>query len=123
MRESGSLEQDADVVLLIYRKDRATVWTLLESEKNITEIIIAKHRNGPVGSIKLMFDPKKSDLKIWTLGVPSNNNNDSKTDKEVYRRLFPNCPPWGRARLTRLAFYLTSIPKATLHELKSPLGS
>lgn len=62
LRESGSLEQDADVVLLIYRKDRDRLDTP-ESDKNITEIIIAKHRNGPVGSIKLMFDPEKVGFK------------------------------------------------------------
>ncbi|MEK7626854.1 MAG: replicative DNA helicase [Patescibacteria group bacterium] len=62
LRESGSLEQDADVVLLIYRKDRDRL-DAPESEKNITEIIIAKHRNGPVGSIKLMFDPEKVGFK------------------------------------------------------------
>ena len=55
LRESGSLEQDADVVLLIHRK-------YLDSEegekKNEAEIIIAKHRNGPIGSVKLQFRPK-----------------------------------------------------------------
>jgi len=62
LRESGSLEQDADVVLLIYRKDRDRLDTP-DNEKNITEIIIAKHRNGPVGSIKLMFDPENVGFK------------------------------------------------------------
>lgn len=55
LRESGSLEQDADVVLFIYREDKYNPETL---NSNIAEIIIAKHRNGPVGSIKLYFDEK-----------------------------------------------------------------
>ncbi|MDI6733899.1 MAG: replicative DNA helicase [Patescibacteria group bacterium] len=58
LRESGSLEQDADVVIFIYRKDRERI-DIPEEEQNIAEIIIAKHRNGPVGSIKLRFDPEK----------------------------------------------------------------
>lgn len=55
LRESGSLEQDSDVVLFIYReKEKGEV-----IPKEITEIIIAKHRNGPVGAIKLYFDSQK----------------------------------------------------------------
>jgi replicative DNA helicase len=53
LRESGSLEQDADVVLLIYREDL----DIKQSErKNIADIIIAKHRNGPIGQVELYFD-------------------------------------------------------------------
>ena len=55
LRESGSLEQDADVVLFIYREDRYRPET---PRKNIADIIIAKHRNGPVGSIELYFDER-----------------------------------------------------------------
>lgn len=52
LRESGSLEQDADVVLFIYRPDQYESDPLKE---NIAEIIVAKHRNGPVGSVELVF--------------------------------------------------------------------
>jgi len=62
LRESGSLEQDADVVLFIYRKDRDRL-DAPESEKNITEVIVAKHRNGPIGSVKLMFSPEMVGFK------------------------------------------------------------
>jgi len=55
LRESGSLEQDADVVLFIYREDRYRSET---PRKNIADIIIAKHRNGPVGSVELYFDER-----------------------------------------------------------------
>lgn len=52
LRESGSLEQDADIVMFIYRPDQYEEDTL---KQNIAEIIVAKHRNGPVGSIELVF--------------------------------------------------------------------
>ncbi len=58
LRESGSIEQDADVVLFIYRKDRDKV-DVTPEEQNLTEILIAKHRNGPLGSVKLKFDPER----------------------------------------------------------------
>ncbi|HEY4492918.1 MAG TPA: DnaB-like helicase C-terminal domain-containing protein, partial [Acidobacteriota bacterium] len=52
LRESGSLEQDADVVMFIYRPDQYEPDT---DRKNIAEIIVAKHRNGPTNSIDLIF--------------------------------------------------------------------
>lgn len=59
LRESGSIEQDADVVLFIYRKDRDKLEEeLTEEEKNTADIIIAKHRNGPLGTVKLKFIPE-----------------------------------------------------------------
>ena len=53
LRESGSLEQDSDVVLFIYREDK---YKETSERKNIADIMIAKHRNGPVGKIELYFD-------------------------------------------------------------------
>ncbi len=58
LRESGSLEQDADVVMFLHRKDRERL-DLPEEEQNVVEIIISKHRNGPLGSVRLKFDPDK----------------------------------------------------------------
>ncbi|MBI4094800.1 MAG: replicative DNA helicase [Candidatus Liptonbacteria bacterium] len=58
LRESGSIEQDSDVVLFIYRKDRDKPDVPLE-EQNVAQIIIAKHRNGPLGSITLKFDQER----------------------------------------------------------------
>ena len=60
LRESGSIEQDADVVLFIYRKamDKSNT-NLLPEEKNLAEIIISKHRNGPVGQVQLYFDEQR----------------------------------------------------------------
>ncbi len=66
LRESGSIEQDADVVLFIYRKaaDRNyRIEDLSDEEKNTAEIIIAKHRNGPTGSVKLFWDEKRVSYK------------------------------------------------------------
>ncbi len=59
LRETGALEQDADVVMFIYRKDKDDNIDILPEEENTTEIIIAKHRNGPLGTVKLKFDEKK----------------------------------------------------------------
>jgi replicative DNA helicase len=52
LRESGSLEQDADIVMFIYRPDQYEKDT---DKHNVAEIIVAKHRNGPVGSVELIF--------------------------------------------------------------------
>ena len=61
LRESGSIEQDADIVMFIYREDYYNKAESEEEEnvkatsKGLSEVIIAKHRNGPVGTIKLLF--------------------------------------------------------------------
>lgn len=52
LRESGALEQDADIVCFIYRDDYYNPDT---DQKNIAELIVAKHRNGPVGTVQLFF--------------------------------------------------------------------
>ena len=52
LRASGSLEQDADVVMFIYRDEMYNPDT---EQPNIAEVIIAKHRNGPTGAIQLFF--------------------------------------------------------------------
>lgn len=58
LRESGSIEQDSDVVLFIYRKDRDLA-DVPPEEQNIAQINIAKHRNGPLGSMNLRFDQER----------------------------------------------------------------
>ena len=55
IRESGAIEQDSDVIMFLYRDDYYNPET---EEKNIAEVIIAKQRNGPVGTIKLAWQPK-----------------------------------------------------------------
>ena len=59
LRESGSIEQDADVVMFIYRKAADRHYSredLPEAEKNLAQIYIAKHRNGPTGKVELFFN-------------------------------------------------------------------
>ena len=60
LRDSGSIEQDADIVLFLYREDRVKPDT---PNKNIADIIIAKHRNGPVGKVSLYFDENSASFK------------------------------------------------------------
>ncbi len=61
LRSSGSIEQDADVVMFIYREDKAKKEN--SSKPNIAEIIIEKHRNGPTGKIELFFDQNQVSFK------------------------------------------------------------
>ena len=56
LRESGSIEQDADIVMFIYREAYYNPDT---ERENITDLIIAKHRNGPVGKVELYFHPER----------------------------------------------------------------
>jgi replicative DNA helicase len=58
LRESGSIEQDADVVILLNPKNRGSDTPSADSE-NIIEIRVAKHRNGPLGVVELFFDKQK----------------------------------------------------------------
>ena len=53
LRESGAIEQDADIVLMLYRDDYYDPET---DKPNIAEIIVAKHRNGPTGTVDMLFD-------------------------------------------------------------------
>jgi len=76
LRESGSIEQDADVVLFIYRKAADRNYRPEEispDEKNVAEIHIAKHRNGACGEIKLYFDGTTTSFKNLATNYKSNN--------------------------------------------------
>jgi replicative DNA helicase len=66
LRESGSIEQDADVVMFIYRKAADRNYRredIPPDEQHIGEIHIAKHRNGPTGVVKLFFDETRASFK------------------------------------------------------------
>ncbi|MGI2903590.1 replicative DNA helicase [Tolypothrix sp. VBCCA 56010] len=67
LRESGSIEQDADLVIMLYRDEYYTPDT---PDRGVAEVIIAKHRNGPTGTVKLLFDPLFTKFK--NLAKPSN---------------------------------------------------
>lgn len=60
LRESGSIEQDADVVMFIYRED---MYDRNSENQNIANILIAKHRNGPTGEIDLYFQKETMQFK------------------------------------------------------------
>lgn len=63
LRESGSIEQDADVVMFIYREDKDKKNT---DRKNIAEIYIEKHRNGPTGKVELYFHEETASFRSLT---------------------------------------------------------
>ncbi len=67
LRESGSIEQDADLIVLLYRDD---YYNPDSPERGICELNIAKHRNGPVGTVKLLFEPKLT--RFFNLAKPGN---------------------------------------------------
>jgi replicative DNA helicase len=62
LRESGSLEQDADLVFFLYRKDRDRI-DVPEDQQNIVDLIVAKHRNGPLGTVQFRFDAERVSFK------------------------------------------------------------
>jgi len=67
LRESGSLEQDSDLVMFIYRED---VYNPESERKNIADIIVAKHRNGPIGEVSLYFQANQTRFRDLELNPP-----------------------------------------------------
>jgi replicative DNA helicase len=68
LRESGAIEQDADVVMFVHRDELFDKET---ERKNIADIIVAKHRNGPIGQVPLRFFPNQTrfaDLERYRQG-------------------------------------------------------
>ncbi len=66
LRDSGSIEQDADIVMFIYRKAADRNYQedeLAPEEKSLAEIHIAKHRNGPTGIVRLFFEGKRASFR------------------------------------------------------------
>ena len=62
LRESGSIEQDADLVLMLYRDSYYNTASInsQDNQANLVELIIAKQRNGPIGTVNLEFDSKRT---------------------------------------------------------------
>lgn len=80
LRESGSIEQDADIVMFIYRKAKDKSRECPEEEKNMAEIHIDKHRNGPTGICRLFFDEAKVSFKNLDKeyhDIPAYNENET----------------------------------------------
>ena len=69
LKDSGSIEQDADLVLMLYRDEYYNPDT---PDRGIAEVIICKHRNGPVGTVKLLFDPHFTQFR--NLARPQGNS-------------------------------------------------
>lgn len=70
LRDSGSIEQDADVVMFIYREDR---YKQSSERQNQADILVQKHRNGPLGQTALYFHEKKASFS----GLAKNQNNET----------------------------------------------
>jgi len=73
LRDSGSIEQDADLVMFIHRDDK---FNDNSDKPNVAEILIEKHRNGPTGKIELYFDEKKTSF----LSIDKNQYSDDLDD-------------------------------------------
>jgi replicative DNA helicase len=69
LRESGSIEQDADIVAFIYREAYYNPDT---DRENITDLILAKHRNGPTGKVELYFHPER--LRFMSIDKQHSNS-------------------------------------------------
>ncbi len=74
LRESGAIEQDADLVLFIHRQDYYGLADETQTAPGLTDIIIAKHRNGAVCDVQLRF--RNSEVKFVDVTDPSLNSND-----------------------------------------------
>ena len=64
LRESGSLEQDADIVVFLYRDK---YYSKDENQEDVTEVIIRKHRNGALGTVNLLFQGEYTRFRDITM--------------------------------------------------------
>jgi len=99
LRESGAIEQDADMVVFIHRQDKFGIPTFEDgsSTKGIAEIILAKNRNGPVDDVKLKFREEKAqfvDIDDFDIDINKDNRDGapsitlgSKMNRDNFRRL------------------------------------
>lgn len=66
LRDSGAIEQDADLVLMLYRDE---VYNEHTQDRNVAELSIAKHRNGPIGTVRIGFDKQQTRFFNLTAGA------------------------------------------------------
>lgn len=82
LKQSGSLEEDADLILLMYRED---YYDEQSPDKGISEVIVGKHRNGAVGTVKLLFEPEYTRFRNLATGrgysPPSQGNQRNTVDE------------------------------------------
>lgn len=89
LRESGSIEQDADVVMFIYRKAADRNYRLEDiapDERNLAEIHIAKHRNGPTGLVKLGFADQFASFRNLDTTHTAPNANSGLKPKSAFKK-------------------------------------
>ena len=65
LRESGSIEQDADIVMFLYRDDYYNKTAQEQTNISVTELIVGKHRNGSTGTIELLFERSMSNFRNY----------------------------------------------------------
>ena len=65
LRESGSIEQDADIVAFLYRDDYYNKSAQKQTNISVTELIVGKHRNGNTGTIELLFERNMSNFRNY----------------------------------------------------------
>lgn len=82
LRESGSLEQDADIVMFIYREE---LYDQETDKKGIAELHIAKHRNGPIGVIPLRFEPASTRFDTLSYRTPVERGYDPGSSLSSFR--------------------------------------
>ncbi|MBP9760898.1 MAG: replicative DNA helicase [Candidatus Magasanikbacteria bacterium] len=95
LRDSGSIEQDADVVLFIYRKAADKNYRLEDippDERNTAEIHIAKHRNGPTGVVQLYFDATRASFQNLERHIPDASRPTAPIAEKPFVAPIPSVP-------------------------------
>ncbi|MBX4192609.1 replicative DNA helicase [Candidatus Parcubacteria bacterium] len=119
LRDSGSIEQDADVVMFIHREDRMND---AAEKNNIAEILIEKHRNGPVGKVDLYFDEKRTTfqtLEKTDFGAFESAAQDFSKMNPIERltQLFEHFPGIGPRQARRFVQYLLTAGASSRGEI------
>ena len=76
LRESGSIEQDADIVAFLYRDDYYNKKAAIHPDISLSELIVAKHRNGATDTIELLFERNFSTFKNYEKKVDKEDSNE-----------------------------------------------